>query len=88
MVTPELEETLKKSRAERSAVLQAMQYFYDHNHKTISDDRHGGQININCRLSWLTALPVGQGEIDTSALRWLTPRCRCIGWNCGIVICS
>jgi hypothetical protein len=70
MVTPEMEETLKKSKAETSGVLQAMQYFYDYNDKTIPDDRHAGDnVTINCRLSWLTALPVGKFELDRQSFR-------------------
>ncbi len=67
-VTPELEETLKKSKAETSGVLQSMQYFYDHNNKSITG-RHDETLEVNCRLSWVTALPVGNVEIDTAKFR-------------------
>jgi hypothetical protein len=69
MITPEMEETLKKSKAETGGVLQALQYFYDYSYKTVSDSRNGDNININCRLSWLTALPVGKHEIDRTAFK-------------------
>ena len=67
-VTPELEETLKKAKAETSGVLQSLQYFYDYNHKTV-DGIRGERITINCRLSWLTALPCGTKEIDTTLFK-------------------
>ena len=68
VITPEMEETLRKSRAETSGVLQCLQYFYDHNVKTFVN-RHEGTSKVNCRLSWLTALPVGNQEIDTEAFK-------------------
>ena len=68
IVTTELEDTLAKSRGETSSVLQAMQHYWDHNNKTYSDAKKGVQ-KVNCRLSWLTALPVGNDEISTDAFR-------------------
>lgn len=68
IVTTELEDTLAKSRGETSSVLQAMQHYWDHNNKTYSDSKKGTQ-KVNCRLSWLTALPVGDDEISTDAFR-------------------
>jgi hypothetical protein len=68
IVTTELEDTLAKSRGETSSVLQAMQHYWDHNNKTYSDAKKGVQ-KVNCRLSWLTALPVGDDEISTDAFR-------------------
>jgi hypothetical protein len=70
VVTPELEETLRKSKGETSAVLQCLQYFYDHNTKTyVLDTRRQSTSKVNCRLSWLTALPVGSQEIDTESFK-------------------
>jgi len=82
IVTPELEETLKKSRAETSGVLQALQYFYDYNRKTYTDTRHDATTEVNCRLSWVTALPVGNNEIDTDAFK------AAFGENCSHGIAS
>jgi hypothetical protein len=68
IVTYELEDTMNKSRGESSSVLQAMQWLYDHNNKTFSDSKKESIQTICCRLSWLTALPIGsEGEIDESA---------------------
>jgi hypothetical protein len=66
IVTYELEDTLNKSKGETSSVLQALQWLYDHNKKTYADSKTRHKLNVDCRLSWLTALPVGQGEIDES----------------------
>lgn len=68
IVTYELEDTLKKSKAETSGVLQAMQHYWDHCNKTFSDGKTGKQV-VNCRLSWLTAMPVGDDEIDEDTFR-------------------
>lgn len=68
IVTYELEDTLKKSKAETSGVLQAMQHYWDHCNKTFSDGKNGKQV-VNCRLSWLTAMPVGDDEIDEDTFR-------------------
>lgn len=69
IVTYEIEDTLAKSRGETSSVLQALQWYWDHNKKTYSDSKTGRTQNVNCRLSWLTALPVGDGEIDEDTFR-------------------
>ncbi len=69
IVTTELEDTLAKSRGETSGVLTAMQHYYDHNKKEYADSRTGRIHRINCRLSWLAALPVGDKEIDTDKFR-------------------
>ena len=69
IVTYEIEDTLAKSRSETSSVLQALQWFWDHNKKTYADSKSGKTQNVNCRLSWLTALPVGDTEIDEDAFR-------------------
>ena len=68
IVTTELEDTLAKSRGETSSVLQAMQHYWDHNLKTYADAKKGIQ-NVDCRLSWLCALPIGDEEISTDAFR-------------------
>jgi hypothetical protein len=69
IVTYELEDTLKKSRGETSSVLQILQWLYDHNRKTFSDSQRQTKQTVDCRLSWLTALPVGDTEIDEDIFR-------------------
>lgn len=69
ILTYELEDTLNKSRGETSSVLQALQWFYDNNRKVFADSRSRQIQTVDCRLSWLTALPVGDTEIDESEFR-------------------
>jgi hypothetical protein len=69
MVTYELEETLRKNKGETSGVFPALQHFYDHNGKEYSDSKYRHKQIVNCRLSWLTALPVGDSEIDELVYR-------------------
>lgn len=69
IVTYEIEDTMAKSRGETSSLLQALQWMYDHNDKVFSDSRSSSIQTMDCRLSWLTALPVGQGEIDEETFR-------------------
>lgn len=69
ILTYELEDTLNKSKGETSSVLQAMQHFYDHNRKMYSDSKQRIMQNVDCRLSWLTGLPVGDSEIDEDDYR-------------------
>jgi hypothetical protein len=69
VVTYEIEDTMAKSRGETSSLLQALQWMYDHNDKVFSDSRSSSIQSMDCRLSWLTALPVGQGEIDEETFR-------------------
>jgi len=68
IVTRELDDTLHKAKSESSSVLQIMQHLYDKNDKTFPDSKRKTIERVNCRLSWLSALPVGgDGEIDESA---------------------
>ena len=69
IVTYELEDTLNKSKGETSSVLQAMQWYYDHNDKVYADSKTRMTQTVNCRISWLTALPVGDQEIDEDDFR-------------------
>jgi len=69
IITYEIEDTMAKSRGETSSLLQALQWMYDHNDKVFSDSRSSSIQTVNCRLSWLTALPVGDGEIDEETFR-------------------
>jgi hypothetical protein len=69
IVTYEIEDTMAKSRGETSSLLQALQWMYDHNDKVFSDSRSSSIQSMDCRLSWLTALPVGEGEIDEETFR-------------------
>lgn len=69
IVTYELEDTLNKSKGETSSVLQALQWFYDHNQKTYSDSQTSRVTRVDCRLSWLNALPIGDIEIDTDTFK-------------------
>jgi len=69
IVTYELEDTLNKSKGETSSVLQAMQHYYDHNYKVYEDSKNRQSQTVNCRLSWLSGLPVGQEEIDETNYR-------------------
>jgi len=69
IVTYELEDTLNKSKGETSSVLQAMQWYYDHNEKTYADSKNRYIQTVNCRISWVTALPVGDQEIDEDDFR-------------------
>jgi hypothetical protein len=69
IVTYELEDTLKKSKGETSGVLQAMQHYYDHNRKVYEDSKYRQTQTVDCRMSWLAGLPVGQGEIDETNYR-------------------
>lgn len=69
IVTYEIEDTMAKSRGESSSLLQALQWLYDHNDKVFSDSRSSSIQKVDCRLSWLTALPVGDGEIDEETFR-------------------
>lgn len=68
IITRELDDTLHKAKSESSSVLQIMQHLYDKSIKTFPDTKRKTIERVNCRLSWLTALPVGgDGEIDESA---------------------
>ncbi len=68
IVTRELDDTLHKAKSESSSVLQILQHLYDKSAKTFPDTKRKTIERVNCRLSWLTALPVGSdGEIDESA---------------------
>ena len=69
IITYELEDTLNKSKGETSGVLQAMQHYYDHNRKVYADSKYRTIQTVDCRLSWLTGLPVGDVEIDESEYR-------------------
>lgn len=69
MVTYELDETLRKNKGETSGVFTALQHFFDHNEKEYNDSKYRHKQIVNCRLSWLTALPVGEGEIDENVYR-------------------
>jgi len=69
IVTYEVEDTMAKSRGETSSLLQALQWMYDHNDKVFSDSRSNSIQTMDCRTSWLTALPVGEGEIDEETFR-------------------
>jgi len=69
IVTYELEETLRKNKGETSGVFTALQHFFDHNEKTYTDTKNRHNQHVHCRLSWLTALPVGESEIDADIFR-------------------
>ncbi len=69
IVTYELEETLDKSKGETSSVLRAMQHYWDHNRKVYEDAKFRNTQTVDCRVSWLSGLPVGDGEIDETAFR-------------------
>jgi hypothetical protein len=69
MITYELDETLRKNKGETSGVFSALQHFFDHNEKQYNDSKYRHKQTVNCRLSWLTALPVGDGEIDENIYR-------------------
>jgi hypothetical protein len=69
IVTYELEETLDKSKGETSSVLRAMQHYWDHNRKVYEDSKWRNTQTVDCRVSWLSGLPVGDGEIDETAFR-------------------
>lgn len=69
IVTMELEDTLNKSKGETSSVLQAMQYYFDHNNRTYEDSKTRTKQTVACRLSWLAGLPVGDQEIDEANYR-------------------
>jgi hypothetical protein len=70
IVSYELEETLKKAKADTSGVLQAMQHFYDHDTKTLMmDSKKGTTQKIDCRLSWLSGFPVGDKEIEPTKFK-------------------
>jgi hypothetical protein len=69
MVTYELDETLRKNKGETSGVFTALQHFFDHNEREYNDSKYRHKQTVNCRLSWLTALPVGEGEIDENVYR-------------------
>lgn len=69
MITYELDETLRKNKGETSGVFSALQHFFDHNEKQYNDSKYRHRQTVNCRLSWLTALPVGDGEIDENVYR-------------------
>jgi hypothetical protein len=69
IVTYEIEDTMAKSRGDTSSLLQALQWMYDHNDKVFSDSRSSSIQTMECRTSWLTALPVGAGEIDEETFR-------------------
>lgn len=68
-VTYELEETLRKNKGDTSGLFTALQHYFDHNDKTYTDTKNRHNQSVNCRLSWLTALPVGEGEIDETIYR-------------------
>jgi hypothetical protein len=67
IVTYEIEDTMKKGQGDQSGLFQTLQWFYDHNQKTLTDSNTGKTIKADCRLSWLTALPIGEGKIDPDA---------------------
>lgn len=70
IVTYELEESLNKAKGDSSSLLQALQHYYDHNTKQYADSKTRTKQNVDCRISWLTALPVGYaGEIDETMFR-------------------
>jgi len=69
MITYELDETLRKNKGETSGVFTALQHFFDHNEREYNDSKYRHKQTVNCRLSWLTALPVGEGEIDENVYR-------------------
>lgn len=69
IVTFEIEDTMNKSKGDTSSVLQALHWFYDHNDKIFSDSRSSSIQKVHCRLSWLTALPVGDTEVDEETFR-------------------
>lgn len=69
MVTYELDETLRKNKGETSGVFTALQHFFDHNEREYNDSKYRHKQMVNCRLSWLTALPVGEAEIDENVYR-------------------
>lgn len=71
LVTYELEETLQKSRGETSAVLTNLQWFWDHNYKVFNDSFRGRKQpqTVDCRVSWLCNLPIGQDSINTDTFR-------------------
>jgi hypothetical protein len=68
-VTYELKDTLNKSVGDTSSVLEAINWYYDHNRKPYTDTRHNTVQTVDCRLSWLSGLAVGLGEIDTDKYR-------------------
>jgi len=68
-VTYEIEETLRKNKGDTSGVFTALQDYFDHNEKLYTDPKKNLTQHVNCRLSWLTALPVGQEEIDPDIFR-------------------
>jgi len=69
MITYELDETLRKNKGETSGVFTALQHFFDHNEREYNDSKYRHKQTVNCRLSWLTALPVGEGQIDENVYR-------------------
>ena len=69
IVTYELEETLDKSKGETSSVLRAMQHYWDHDRKVYEDSKFRTTQTVDCRVSWLAGLPVGDGEIDEASFR-------------------
>jgi len=68
-VSYELDDTISKSRGETSGVLPALQWYYDHNTRDYGDAQKRTLQHVDCRLSWLTALPVGETEIDPDEFR-------------------
>lgn len=69
IVTYELQDTLNKAKGDSSSVMEAMKHYFDHNRKVYSDSKSRTKQTVDCRLSWLTALPVGDIKIDESEYR-------------------
>jgi len=62
--TYEMEDTLNKSKGDTSSVLQALQHYYDHNQKKYSDHQKREISLVDCRLSWLAGLQIGDKKLD------------------------
>ena len=69
VITYELDETLRKNKGETSGLFTTLQHFYDHKQKEFNDTKWRHKQIVDCRLSWLTALPVGDEEIDENIYR-------------------
>ena len=62
--TPELAGVLKQARSEGSKILEQGCEFCDENAHYTKDRYTGRKVKMDCRLSWVMALPVGDKAID------------------------
>jgi len=69
LISKELMTILNKGRSESSTLFQYLQELYDENYRVWHNSQTGQKITVDCRMSWLTALPIGNEKIELDTFR-------------------